>query len=97
MCAGIQGIRSAGRVFPGIKTEGCNEGKKPRDGFFVRSGISPEDGANLYKVILRLSIQLKTGMDFFLHLSIFDLKNIIEEVVALGKQQRVQIGNKDRR
>lgn len=42
-------------------------------------------------------MQLKTGVDFFLHLSIFDLKNIIEEVVALGKQQRVQIGNKDRR
>nr|DAS09726.1 MAG TPA: hypothetical protein [Caudoviricetes sp.] len=35
-------------------------------------------------------------MDFFLHLSIFDLKNIIEEVVAFGKQQRVQTGDKDR-
>ena len=58
--------------------------------------MSPEDGANLYKIILRLSIRLKTGMEFFLHLSIFDLKNIIEEVVALEKQQRVQTGDKDR-
>lgn len=36
-------------------------------------------------------------MDYFMHLSLFDLREILKEMAEIGKQQRVRTGNKNRR
>lgn len=59
--------------------------------------MSPEDGAKLYKVIIKLSMQLRTGVDYFMNLSLFDLKEIMKEVAEIGKEQRIRAGNKNSR
>ncbi len=41
---------------------------------------------------------LKTGIDYFLSLPVFELREIAEEVADIGKQQqRARTGDKDRR
>ncbi len=47
--------------------------------------------------MVRLSLRFKTGLDFFYGLSFGEIVDIMEEVVELGKKQRVQNGHKDRR
>nr|DAT75269.1 MAG TPA: hypothetical protein [Caudoviricetes sp.] len=34
-------------------------------------------------------MELKTGYDFWLNLSIFDINEVVEEVLDLGKQKRI--------
>lgn len=59
--------------------------------------MSPEDFGSIRKVMVRLSLRFKTGLDFFYGLSFGEIVDIMEEVVELGKKQRVQNGHKDRR
>ncbi len=59
--------------------------------------MSPEDFGSIQKVMIGLSVRLKTGLDFFYGLSFGEIVDVMEEVVELGKKQRVQNGNKDRR
>nr|DAN92351.1 MAG TPA: hypothetical protein [Caudoviricetes sp.] len=40
---------------------------------------------------------LQTGIDYFLSLSVFELREIAEEVAEIGKQQRTRAGNPHRR
>lgn len=35
-------------------------------------------------------------MDYFMNLSLFDLREIIKEMVEVGKEQRLRAGNKNR-
>ena len=56
--------------------------------FFYGAEISPTDGANLRKLAIQLSMTLRTGIDFFLSLSVFELREIAEEVADIGKQQQ---------
>lgn len=36
-------------------------------------------------------------MDYFMNLSLFDLREILKEMAEVGKEQRVRAGNKNRR
>lgn len=36
-------------------------------------------------------------MDYFMNLSLFDLREILKEMSEVGKEQRVRAGNKNRR
>lgn len=83
-----QGNQTSGGIFQGITPEGSSQGQEPCDSFFLRSGISPTDGANLRKLAIQLSMTLRTGIDFFLSLSVFELREIAEEVADIGKQQQ---------
>lgn len=42
-------------------------------------------------------MRLQTGIDYFSNLSVFELREIVKEVSALGKEQGVRNGNKNRR
>lgn len=35
-------------------------------------------------------------MDYFMNLSLFDLRDIMKEVAEIGKEQRIRAGNKNR-
>lgn len=74
--------------FKGLHPKEAVKGQEPCDSFFLRSGISPTDGANLRKLAIQLSMTLRTGIDFFLSLSVFELREIAEEVADIGKQQQ---------
>ncbi|BBF42007.1 hypothetical protein lbkm_0689 [Lachnospiraceae bacterium KM106-2] len=37
------------------------------------------------KIVTRLTLQLKTGMDYFMSVPVFELREIVEEVVEIGK------------
>ncbi len=47
--------------------------------------------------MIGLSVRFRTGLDFFYGLSFSEIVDIMEEVVELGKKQRIQNGHKDRR
>ena len=57
----------------------------------------PEDFGSIQKVMIGLSVRLRTGLDFFYGLSFSEIVDIMEAVVELGKKQRIQNGHKDRR
>ncbi len=38
-------------------------------------------------------MQLRTGVDYFTHLSLTDLKEIMKEVAEIGKEQRIRAGD----
>lgn len=48
-------------------------------------------------MLIGLSMRLRTGIDFFYALSFYDVLEIMKEVIRIGKEQRLQNGNKNRR
>ena len=49
-------------------------------------GIGLGDIAKLQKLIIRLSLKLGTGIDYFETLSIFEIGEIVEGVIEIGKE-----------
>lgn len=64
----------------------CNESKDVRDAFFIQAGIRPSDGAELRRLCIRLSLFMRTGLDFFLNLPVFELMEIANEVNQIAGQ-----------
>lgn len=57
--------------------------------------MEPEDLGDILKILIILAAKFKTGMDFFYGLPFFDTLEIMKEAAELGKEQRVQNGNKN--
>lgn len=45
-----------------------------------------EDGPAIRRIVVRVSIRLRTGMDYLANLSVFELFEIVKEVVEIGKK-----------
>lgn len=45
-----------------------------------------EDFSSVYKIIIPLAMNLRTGVDFFYNLPFFDVLNILKEAAELGKK-----------
>lgn len=55
-------------------------------------GISPSDLSKLKKVVIQLAMALKTGIDYFYSLSIFELFDLVEEVAeVVSERERTKI------
>ena len=48
-------------------------------------GISPNDGRVVRKIAIRLSIKLNTSMEYFMHMPVRELIEIVEEVSEIGQ------------
>lgn len=48
-----------------------------------------EDGPTIRRIVIRVSIRLRTGIDYLLNLSVLELFEIVKEVAEIGKKQRV--------
>ena len=46
------------------------------------------DLPKIRKAIIRLSLALRTGIDFFYSLSVFELFDLMEEVAEVGKDKK---------
>lgn len=51
----------------------------------------------MYKLIIQMSIYLRTGIDFLMRMNLHDLKELIKEVAEIERKQRIQTSNKNRR
>lgn len=59
--------------------------------------MDPGDFGNIHKILIVLSMKLRTGIDFFYNLPFYDVLEIVKEVAEIGNKQRIQNGNKNRR
>ena len=64
----------------------CHESEKQSLGFYLRRGIRLSDLADLRKLCLTLCINLKTGLDFFYGLSLFDLIDLCSDLQEVTKE-----------
>lgn len=60
--------------------------------------MTPGDAPKLRKVIIQLSMDLRTGMDYFYSLPVTDLLDTIREVAEIGddRRKRIQARNQNR-
>lgn len=49
--------------------------------------MSPEDLGDIQRILIILSMKLKTGIDFFYGLSFLDALEMMKEVAKIGKRQ----------
>ena len=59
--------------------------------------MSPEEFRDILKLMVGLSMRLKTGLDFFYALSFAEVLDILEEVVELDRKQRIHNDYKNSR
>ena len=74
----------------------CNESESVCDTFFIQAGVRMSDIPELRRLCIRLSLFMRTGLDFFLDLSIVELMEIANEVNEIAGQH-IYTGNKDSR
>ena len=81
-----QSLRPARRVLQGASPEGRHQGQKPGDQFFLRRGLSPEDGKDLRRLCVRLSMTLHSGFTDLMRMTIGDLVETTKEVIKISKE-----------
>ena len=68
-------------------TERCNQSQKQSHKFFLRRGIRIDELSELRKLCLVLSMNLKTGLDYFLDLSFFDLLDLCDDMKEVSQRK----------
>ena len=68
---------------------GGNQTEESRPGFYAGRGLTSKDAKQIRKVIVYLSLRLRTSIDYLSGLSVFDLFEIVKEVADFGKPKRV--------
>ena len=63
-----------------IAAGGRHGAQEQSDIFFIRRGINPADFSELRKCCLTLSLNLSTGLDYFLQMNIFDLIDLCADL-----------------
>ena len=81
-----QSRRPARRVLQGASPEGRHQGQKPGDQFFLRRGLTPEDGKDLRRLCVRLSMTLHSGFTDLMRMTIGDLVETTKEVIKISKE-----------
>lgn len=81
-----QSLRPARRVLQGASPEGRHQGQKPGDQFFLRRGLTPEDGKDLRRLCVRLSMTLHSGFTDLMRMTIGDLVETTNEVIKISKE-----------
>lgn len=81
-----QSLRPARRVLQGASPEGRHQGQKPGDQFFLRRGLTPEDGKDLRRLCVRLSMTLHSGFTDLMRMTIGDLVETTKEVIKISKE-----------
>ena len=75
------------RVLQAAYTERCNQSQKQSHKFFLRRGIRIDELSELRKLCLVLSMNLKTGLDYFLDLSFFDLLDLCDDMKEVSQRK----------
>ena len=69
-----------------LNTSG-NQSQKQSHKFFLRRGIRIDELSELRKLCLVLSMNLKTGLDYFLDLSFFDLLDLCDDMKEVSQRK----------
>ena len=99
IAADQQGNRPPRGVLQTAVPQRCHQDQEQGDQFFLRRGIRAGNGKQLRKICLELSLSLRTGVDYFLRLSLWELTDTAKEAAdTIGKwRKRIPTGYKNRR
>lgn len=56
-----------------------------RTAFFIQTGVTPADIPGLRRLCIKLSLQTRTSLEFFLNLSVSEVIEIADEVIKVAE------------
>ena len=94
---GGPGHRQAPGIFPAAARPGGHQAEKPCDGFSLRRGWGGITPPEIRKACVALAMQLHSGIDYFLEMSLEDLNELAKVVMEYAQKQNHGTGHQNRR